>query len=93
VNIATTLAAFGRNDIRGTYRDPLLIMIVVAPAIWTVGVVVLTPLFTDMLSERYDFDLEPYYPLVLTGFLLLTSIIIAGGLAAFLVLMRLTPAR
>ena len=80
------LAAFGRNDIRGTYRDPLLVMIVVAPIIWTLGVVVLTPLFTEMLAERYDFDLVPYYPLVLTAFLLLTSIVIAGGLGAFLVL-------
>jgi fluoroquinolone transport system permease protein len=80
------LAAFGRNDVRGTYRDPLLVMIVVAPIIWTLGVVVLTPLFTQMLAERYEFDLVPYYPLVLTAFLLLTSIIIAGGLGAFLVL-------
>jgi len=80
------LAAFGRNDIRGTYRDPLLVMIVVAPVIWTTGVAVLTPMVTDMLAERYDFDLVPYYPLILTAFLLLTSIIIAGGLAAFLVL-------
>ncbi len=82
----SALAAFGRNDIRGTYRDPLLVMIVVAPVIWTVGVRVLTPFFTEMLAARYDFDLVPYYPLVLTAFLLLTSIIIAGGLAAFLVL-------
>jgi fluoroquinolone transport system permease protein len=99
----SALAAFARNDIRGTYRDPLLVMIVLAPVIWTVGVVVLTPLFTDMLLARYDFDLVPYYPLVLTGFLLLTSIIIAGGLGAFLVLdevdagtmtaLRATPVR
>jgi fluoroquinolone transport system permease protein len=80
------LAAFGRNDIRGTYRDPLLVMIVVAPVVWTTGVAVLTPMVTDILAERYDFDLVPYYPLILTAFLLLTSIIIAGGLAAFLVL-------
>lgn len=80
------LAAFGRNDVRGTYRDPLLVMLVLAPVIWTVGVAVLTPMFTEMLSERYEFDLVPYYPLVLTAFLLLTSIIIAGGLGAFLVL-------
>jgi len=77
--------SFGRNDVRGTYRDPLLVMIVVAPVIWTVGVGVLTPRFTDMLGDRYGFDLVPYYPLILTAFLLLTSIIIAGGLAAFLV--------
>ena len=83
---AKAWTAFGRNDIRGTYRDPLLIMIVVAPVIWTTGVAVLTPRFTAMLADRYQFDLVPYYPLILTAFLLLTSIIIAGGLASFLVL-------
>lgn len=39
-----------------------------------------------MLARRNGFDLLPYYPLILTAFLLLTSIIVAGGLAAFLVL-------
>jgi fluoroquinolone transport system permease protein len=97
------LAALGRNDIRGTYRDPLLLMIVFAPVIWTTGVAVLTPRFTEMLAERYAFDLVPYYPLVLTAFLLLTSIIIVGGPASFLVLdevdagtltaLRVTPVR
>lgn len=100
---ARALAAFARNDIRGTYRDPLLVMLVVAPVIWTTAVAVLTPMATEMLAERYAFDLVPYYPLVLTAFLLLTSIIIAGGLAAFLVLdevdagtltaLRVTPVR
>lgn len=87
--MATSLgavAAFGRNDLRGTYRDPLLWMIIVAPVIWTVSVAFLTPLFTEMLAQRYDFDLVPYYPLVLTGFLLLTSIIITGAIAALLIL-------
>lgn len=79
-------AAFGRNDIRGTYRDPLLIMVVLAPVIWTTGVAVLTPRATEMLATTRGFDLVPYYPLVLTAFLLLTSIIIPGALAAFLVL-------
>jgi fluoroquinolone transport system permease protein len=82
----TALAAFGRNDIRGAYRDPMMVMLVMAPVIWTTGVAVLTPRFTRMLAERYGFELAPYYPLVLTAFLLLTSIIIAGALAAFLVL-------
>ncbi|MBP3083344.1 ABC transporter permease [Mycolicibacterium fortuitum] len=80
------LAAFGRNDIRGTYRDPLLVMVVLAPVIWTSLVAVLTPRVAEMLERRYGFDLAPYYPLVLTAFLLLTSIIIAGGLGAFLML-------
>ncbi|NTY61486.1 ABC transporter permease [Mycolicibacterium sphagni] len=81
-----SVVALGRNDIRGTYRDPLLVMIVLAPVIWTTGVAVLTPRFTAMLAQRYDFDLVRYYPLVLTAFLLLTSIVIVGGLASFLVL-------
>ena len=80
------LATFGRNDIRGTYRDPLLVMVVLAPVIWTSLVAILTPTITEMLAQRYEFDLVPYYPLVLTAFLLLTSIIIAGGLGAFLML-------
>lgn len=80
------LMAFGRNDLRGTYRDRLLVMIVVAPVIWTTGVAVLTPRVTAMLFRRNGFDLIPYYPLILTAFVLLTSIIIAGALAAFLVL-------
>lgn len=80
------LIAFGRNDLRGTYRDPLLVMVVVAPVIWTTGVAVLTPRLAAMLFRRNGFDLFPYYPLILTAFLLLTSIIIAGALAAFLVL-------
>lgn len=84
--MARALLAFGRNDIRGTYRDPLLVMIVFAPVIWTSGVYIMTPRFTTMLADRYDFDLVPYYPLILTAFLLLTSIIVVGGLAAFLVL-------
>lgn len=78
--------AFGRNDLRGAYRDPLLVMIVFAPVIWTSAVALLTPRVTEMLAEKQGFDLVPYYPVILTGFLLLTSIIIAGALAAFLVL-------
>lgn len=80
------LAAFGRNDLRGTYRDHLLVMLVIAPVIWTSGVALLTPQVTELLAERNGFDLVPYYPLILTAFLLLTSIIVVGGLAAMLIL-------
>jgi fluoroquinolone transport system permease protein len=78
------LVTFGRNDIRGTYRDPLLVMVVVAPVIWTTGVALLTPRVTRMLINRNGFDLVPYYPLILTSLLMLTSIVIVGALAGFL---------
>lgn len=100
---ARTLAVFGRNDLRGTYRDPLMIGIVGAPVIWTTLVAVITPRVTSMVAKRNGFDLVPYYPLILTAFLLLTSIIVAGALGAFLVLdevdagtltaLRVTPVR
>ena len=100
---ARTLAAFGRNDLRGTYRDPLMIAIIGAPVIWTTLVAVITPRVTSLVARRNGFDLVPYYPLILTAFLLLTSIIVAGALGAFLVLdevdagtliaLRVTPVR
>lgn len=44
-------------------------MIVLAPVIWTVAVAgAATPAVTDLLAERYNVDLVPYYPLVLTAF-------------------------
>lgn len=85
-SVAKAWKAFGRNDIRGAFRDPLLVMLVLAPVIWTTVVAVVTPRVTTMLDERYGFDLTAYHPLILTAFLLLTSIIVAGALAAFLVL-------
>lgn len=98
-----TLIAFGRNDVRGAYRDPLMIGIVGAPVIWTTLVAVLTPRVSAMVARRNGFDLVGYYPLILTAFLLLTSIIVAGALGAFLVLdevdagtltaLRVTPVR
>lgn len=102
-SVARAWRAFGHNDVRGSYRDPLMVMLLVAPVIWTAAVAGLTPPVTRMLAERHGFDLVPYYPLVLTAFLLLTSVIVAGGLAAFLVLdevdagtltaLRTTPVR
>jgi fluoroquinolone transport system permease protein len=86
MTLAKAVAAFGRNDLRGTYRDPLLVGVVLAPTIWTSGVALLTPRATVLLAGRYGVDLVPYYPLILTGFLLLTSIIVVGGVAAFLIL-------
>jgi fluoroquinolone transport system permease protein len=80
------LIAFGRNDLRGTYRDPLLVTIIAAPVIWTTGVAVLTPMVTDMLVRRNGFDLTRYYPLILTAFLVLDEVD-AGTLTA----LRVTP--
>jgi fluoroquinolone transport system permease protein len=100
--MAHAFAAFGRNDLRGVGRDSLLAGIFLAPVVWIALVRFGTPPVTRMLDENYQFDLTPYYPVILTGFLLLTSAIIVGGVTALLVLeerdahtltaIRITPA-
>lgn len=84
--MAHAFTAFGRNDLRGVGRDTLLAGMFVAPLVWIAAVRFGTPPVTRMLAERYAFDLVPYYPLILVGFLLLTSAIIVGGVTALLVL-------
>ena len=49
--------ALGRNDIRGTYRDPLLVGIVLAPVLYAGIVALVTPRVTAMLAGRNGFDL------------------------------------
>ncbi|ETZ92681.1 fluoroquinolones export permease Rv2686c/MT2760 domain protein [Mycobacteroides abscessus MAB_030201_1061] len=51
------------------------------------------PAATDLLSATRGFDLVPYYPLVLTAFLLLTSIIIPERWRRFWSWMTSTPGR
>lgn len=84
--MAGTLAALGRNDLRSLRRESLLSGIVMAPLVWIAMVRFGTPPVADVVADRHGVDLIPYYPLILTGFLLLTSPIVVGGLGAFLVL-------
>nr|WP_042186734.1 ABC transporter permease [Kibdelosporangium sp. MJ126-NF4]CEL17507.1 D-alanyl-D-alanine carboxypeptidase [Kibdelosporangium sp. MJ126-NF4]CTQ91266.1 D-alanyl-D-alanine carboxypeptidase (EC 3.4.16.4) [Kibdelosporangium sp. MJ126-NF4] len=100
--MAHAFAAFGRNDLRGVGRDSLLAGMVLAPLVWIAAVRFGTPPVTRMLAEDHQFDLTPYHPLILVGFLLLTSAIIVGGVTALVVLeerdnhtlaaVRITPA-
>jgi fluoroquinolone transport system permease protein len=84
--MAHAFTAFGRNDLRGVGRDSLLAGMFLAPLVWIAMVRFGTPPVTRMLAADYQFDLTPYYPLILTGFLLLTSAIIVGGVTALLIL-------
>ncbi|SHG95613.1 ABC transporter permease [Streptoalloteichus hindustanus] len=84
--MTSAMAVFGRNDLRGVRRESLLLGVALAPLVWISLVRFATPPVTTMLAERYHVDLVPCYPLILTGFLLLTSPIVVGGVGSFLVL-------
>lgn len=101
--MAHTVSALGRNDLKGIRRESLFAFVVFAPLGWIAMVRFGTPPATDLVAERYGVDLVPYYPVILTGFLLLTSPTVIGMLGAFLVLderdggtiaaLRVTPTR
>ena len=101
--MAHALLALARNDLRGLRRESLLAGIVLAPLGWIAMVRFGVPPAAALVADRYGVDLAPYHPVILTGFLLLTSPIVVGGLGAFLVLderdagtvavLRVTPTR
>lgn len=84
--MASAYAAFGRNDLKGIRRDPLLAFVLVAPFVYAGIVAIPTGPVTRYLAERFEFDLIPYYPLIMTGFLTLGSMMIVAALAALLIL-------
>ncbi|MGO1055526.1 ABC transporter permease [Crossiella sp. CA198] len=80
------LAVLARNDVRGAGRDLLVGGVLLAPLVWIAAVRFGTPPVTRFLAERHRFDLVPHYPLILVGFLLLTSAIVIGAVLGLLVL-------
>ncbi|PRX97981.1 fluoroquinolone transporter permease [Allonocardiopsis opalescens] len=79
-------AAFGRNDLAGVRRDTMLRFLVVAPFVYVAVVRFPLPALTELLRERYAFDLLPYHPLIISLFLILGSAAILGALAGLMLL-------
>lgn len=84
--MARALVVFARTDFRGVFREPLLIGLLVAPVLWTLMVRLPMPTVAALMAERYQLDLTPYHPVILTGFLVLTAPIVTGGLAGLMLL-------
>lgn len=97
----TTVAAFGRNDIRNIRRDTMLAGIVFGPFLYSVMMWLLPPI-TRLLDRLYGFDLVPYYPLAISGFQILGPAAVLGCIGGMLLLedkdqrtlsaLRVTPA-
>src|SRR5690606_38798234 len=102
-SVMATIVALARSDLRQLRRESLMISLVLAPLGWIAMVRFGTPPVSDLVGDRYGVDLAPYHPLILTGFLLLTSPVVVGAMGAFLVLderdartitaLRVTPTR
>ncbi len=80
------LSAFGSNDLKSIRRDSLLLGIILAPWLFVITPRLLVPGLTEFLMTRYDFDLVPFYPLILIFLFLLNLPLLFGTLMGFLVL-------
>lgn len=72
-------------DVRGASRDSLLRWMVIVPIVLALVVRCALPAISDQLATRLDFDLLPYYPLIM-GFLLLMTPQFVGLVLGFLLL-------
>lgn len=80
------LAAFGLNDLKSIRREPLLLYMLAIPPVMVLVLRLILPPATAYLSENLDFDLVPYYPMLLSFFFVLQIPLLFGVLVGLLVL-------
>lgn len=84
--MSSAVLAFGRNDLASIRRDRMLRMLLVAPLVYVAMVRFPVPPLTEMLHERYAFDLVPYYPLITSFFVVVGPAALLGSLGALVIL-------
>ena len=82
---STVVRALGPIDLRNVARDSLLRWVVTLPVVLALVFRWATPIVATRLRNEYDFDLVPYYPLLVT-FVMLMSPMLAGMVIGFLLL-------
>jgi fluoroquinolone transport system permease protein len=81
----TALRALGPIDLKSVGRDSLLSWMIAIPLIVALLLRWLVPQITVWLATGFNFALEPYYPLLMSYFILLSPIM-AGMVIGFLLL-------
>lgn len=69
MNHLTFLRTFLPVDLKNTGRDSLLAWISFLPLVMALAMRWAVPALSHFLSQRLAFDLQPYYPLILSGYL------------------------
>lgn len=80
------LRSLGPIDLRGIRRDSMLSWMIVMPILCALLLRWAVPPLTEALILRYGFNLEPYYPVLLSYFFVAMSPIIFSVLIGFLLL-------
>jgi fluoroquinolone transport system permease protein len=75
------IAAFGRNDLRTTRRDSMLVMVMLGPFLYAVALWFL-PTATDYVARQWAFDLIPYHSAIISAFCVLGPPLLLGAVLA-----------
>lgn len=79
------IRALGPIDLRSVTRDSMLRWLVVIPLVYGLLIRWGVPVLSRWLSERYAFDLSPYYPLIMSFVVLMVPTLL-GAVVGFLLL-------
>jgi len=74
-----------KTDLKQVFRDPLIGSIVIFLTLLVISFRWLVPLFQRYLLSQYEFDLTPFYPLLMSCICILVALII-GNVYGFLLL-------
>jgi fluoroquinolone transport system permease protein len=85
MNLIRAYRALGPVDVHSVRRDSLLRWMIFFPLLMVLIFRFLVPMAADMLLERLNFDLRPYYQLI-TSFLYLIMPMVVGMVIGFLLL-------
>src|SRR5690349_16329264 len=66
----TTFRTLMTTDLKNVRRDSLLVWLPFIPIIQALSIRVAVPIVTAALYQRLSFDLTPYYPLIMSGFVM-----------------------
>jgi fluoroquinolone transport system permease protein len=79
-------AAFGLADLRNVRRDSLMMYMVLFPWLGMLLVRLIVPGVTEWLASSHNFDLVPYYPMLLGFLFVLQTPMLFGAVLGLLVL-------
>ncbi len=80
------LKALGPIDIRSLYRDSLLIWMIFIPILWAFIIRWGLPFIATTVLVKFQFDLMPYFPVIMSYFIILMTPAIFGMVIGFLLL-------
>ena len=86
LNIIGVLKALGPIDLRNVRRDSLLLWMAAMPLFLALLFRFVVPWVRDGILQQFDFDIQPYYPLLMSyGFIIATPLLF-GVVIGFLLL-------